>query len=60
MVVTNEATNSAVFKKNAADLDLLKLTPDSVRNGVHLCLQIIVLERDNDFKTICFIQEKYE
>lgn len=53
MVVTNETTNSTILK-NAARLSLLKWALDRDREDMHLFLQTIVLERDNDFIIVIF------
>lgn len=59
MVVTNETANSAVFK-NAASLSLLKWAPDWDWDDMHLFLETIVLEKDNDFVIIIFHYVKCE
>lgn len=56
---TNETTNRAVLK-NADSLSLLKWAPDWDWDDMHLFLQTIVLERDNDFIIIIFCHVKCE
>lgn len=59
MVVTNDTTNSSVFK-DAGSLTLLKWAPDWDWDDMHLFFQSIVLEKDNDFVIIIFHHMKCE